>query len=115
MKYAKVISDLSSSTYTAYSAAFSPPCPLRNFPGPKSINKNATLPNTEQHAAFSIAHNSRPTADAVIARYIISTMTDVSFGNYIFKELNPKPASIAAIPKPKYALNMSQRKGLHHT
>lgn len=45
MKYANVISDLSSNTLTAYSAAFIPPYPRKNFPGPKineifNITKN---------------------------------------------------------------------------
>ena len=46
-----------------------------------------------------MAHNSRPTADAVIPRYIICIMVGVVDGNCILREENPKPASIAAIPK----------------
>lgn len=34
MKYAWVISDLSSNTCTAFSAAYTPPDPRRNLPGP---------------------------------------------------------------------------------
>jgi hypothetical protein len=45
-----------------------------------------------------MAQSSSPTADAVIARYIISINIEVPGGNCIFKELNPNPASIAAIP-----------------
>jgi len=35
----------------------------------------------------------------VNARYTISTIIGVLEGNYIFKEENPNPASIAAIPE----------------
>ena len=57
------------------------------------------LPKTEQHAAFKIAQSSSPTAEAVNARYTISTIKGVLDGNCIFKEENPNPASIAAIPE----------------
>ncbi len=89
MKQPRVISILSSSTCTACSADSIPSLPLRNLPGP----------NTEQVAAFKIAHNSRPIALAVIDRQSIQTSDEVELGNSIFKLENPKPASIAAIPE----------------
>ena len=46
-----------------------------------------------------IAQSSSPTAEAVIARYIISMNIGVVEGNCIFRDEKPKPASIAAIPK----------------
>ena len=46
-----------------------------------------------------MAHSSRPTAEAVIPRYIICIIIGVLAGNCIFSEENPNPASIAAIPK----------------
>ena len=58
MKYPNVTSVLSSNTATTYSAAASPPFPLRNLPGPK----------TEQVAELRIAQSSRPMAAAVKAR-----------------------------------------------
>ena len=57
-KYAKVISDFSSSTLTASFAEASPSLPLKNFPGPK----------TEHVAEFRIAQSSSPIAQAVIER-----------------------------------------------
>jgi hypothetical protein len=45
-----------------------------------------------------MAQSSKPTAEAVIARYMISIKTGVESGNCIFSEENPKPANIAAIP-----------------
>jgi len=45
-----------------------------------------------------MAQSSKPTAEAVIARYMISTIIGVEDGNAIFREENPKPANIAAIP-----------------
>ena len=89
MKYPKVISDLSSSTYTAYSAAAKPPLPLRNLPGPK----------TEHVAALRMAQSSSPIAVAVKARYRICTALLVWSGKLILSELNPKPASIAPMPE----------------
>ena len=83
-----MISDLSSSTLTTSSAAFTPPLPLRNLPGP----------NTEQVEAFKIAHNSNPIAQAVNDKYRIYIMVEVLSGNSIFNELNPKPAIMDAIP-----------------
>ena len=88
IKYPSVMSALSSSTYTTYSAATSPPLPLRNFPGP----------NTEQVVALRIAQSSNPMAPAVKARDRICNIVRVWAGNSIRNELNPKPASIAAIP-----------------
>ena len=45
-----------------------------------------------------MAHNSRPTAEAVIPKYIIWISMGVVDGNCIFSDEKPKPASIAAIP-----------------
>ena len=45
-----------------------------------------------------MAQSSKPTAEAVIARYMISTIIGVEDGNAIFREEKPKPANIAAIP-----------------
>jgi hypothetical protein len=57
-----------------------------------------TLPKTLQQAELRIAQSSKPTAEAVIARYIISTIIGVEAGNAILREENPNPANIAAIP-----------------
>ena len=62
--------------------------PLKNLPGP----------NTEHVAELRIAHNSRPIAAAVNARYKISKTIHVSSGKLILRELKPNPASIAAMP-----------------
>lgn len=58
----------------------------------------SNLPKTEQQAELRIAQSSRPTEQAVIARYTISRIIEVSGGKFILKDENPKPASIAAMP-----------------
>ena len=83
-----MVSAFSSRTLTASSADLIPPFPLKNLPGPK----------TEQVAAFRIAQSSSPMAQAVKLKYSIYVIVLVSLGKFILKELNPKPANIAAIP-----------------
>ena len=59
-----------------------------------------------------MAQSSKPTAEAVIARYIISTRMEVSLGNYILRLEKPKPANIAAIPKMSHLIIIQIYKSL---